>query len=453
MIIVAGKILLYILTRIDELMIRIALFLIIILTSNIASAVREITINEGHVDPMPVAVNFFSHEGNNSSEISNKITSVIENDIRSCSFFRILPAASFIENKIGVRHRPLFASWRQINAQILLNGHIAVRGDKLEISFVIWDPTLEKDIHKEILELPLSLWRRGAHKIADTIYERITGDKGYFDTRIAYISESGSPLKRVKRVAVMDFDGENNKFLTDGKNLVLTPRFSPKADKLLYISYIKQKLRIHLKDMKSGRDSIIGDFKGISFAPKFSPDGTKALLSASKNGATNIFEIDLRSKKVRQITSGFSINTSPSYSPDGSKIVFNSDRSGSGQLYIMDLDGSNVERISFGGGTYGAPVWSPKGDYIAFTVIRGGFSIGVMKTDGSGERLIANGYMVEGPTWSPSGRMIMFTRERKQNGNYINLSKIYYIDISGNNERMVKTPQDASDPEWSALLD
>jgi len=432
---------------------RIILFLSLLLFSSITKAAREITISEGHVDPIPVAVNSFSYEGNNGAEISKKITSVIGNDLKNCSFFRMVPTASFIENKIGVKHKPLFASWRQINAQILLNGHVSIYGDKLEISFVIWDPTLEKNIHKEILELPYSLWRRGAHKIADTIYERVTGDKGYFDTRIAYISETGSPIRRVKRVAVMDFDGENNKFLTDGKNLVLTPRFSPKADKVLYLSYVKNKLRIHLKDVKSGKESIVGDFKGISFAPKFSPDGTKALLSASKNGATNIFEIDLRSKRIRQVTSGFCINTSPSYSPDGKKIVFNSDRSGVPQIYTMNLDGSSVERISFGGGSYSAPVWSPTGDYIAFTVNRGSFAIGVMKTDGSGERLIASGYMVEGPTWSPSGKLVMFTRETKQHGKYTNLSKVYYVDISGHNERVVKTTQDASDPEWSSLLD
>jgi TolB protein len=430
------------------------LFIISLTFSFLTHATREITITEGHVDPTPVAVNQFTSNSNIASEYMKKIIHVISNDLKSSSFFRIIPEVAFIENKIGIKHRPLFASWRQIKADILLNGDIELKGDKLEISFVIWDSTLEKDIHKEILELPVKLWRRGAHKIADTIYERITGDKGYFDTRIAYISESGTPMKKIKRVAVMDFDGENNKFLTDGKNLVLTPRFSPKGDKILYLSYARNKPRVYIKDIRTGKENVLGDFPGMSFAPKFSPDGSKALMSVARNGATNIYEINLINRKVRKLTNNYAINTSPSYSPDGRRIVFNSNRSGSRQIYVMDSDGSNVERISFGTGFYTAPVWSPRGDYIAFTKQSGGgFVIGVMKPEGSSERTIASGYLVEGPTWSPSGRQIMYTKESKGYGKSGNPSNIYYIDITGRNERKVPTPMNASDPDWSNLLD
>ena len=426
---------------------------IILFYSLISHAAREITITEGHFERIPIAINFFSSNNNQASEFANKIVSVVNNDLSSSAFFKSIPTGAFIENRIGVNHRPLFPSWRQIKAQLLLNGDVTLKGDKLEISFIIWDPTLEKDIYKEILELPASLWRRSAHKIADCIYQRITGDKGYFDSRVGYISESGSQLKRIKRLAIMDFDGANHKFLTDGKHLVLTPRFSPKGDKILYLSYIHRTPRIYLKDIKTGRETVLGDFPGISFAPKFSPDGTKALMSVAKNGATNILEIDLRTKKTRKLTDGFTINTSPSYSPDGKRISFNSNRSGSRQIYVMDSDGSNIQRISYGAGSYTTPTWSPKGDFIAFTRMGSGFSIGVMRPDGSEERIITNGYLVEGPTWSPSGRLIMFTREEKPAGKNPKQSNIYYIDLSGYNEQRVKTPKDASDPEWSNLLD
>jgi len=435
---------------------RIALTILVALSLciNNAYADREITITEGHLEPIPIAINSFSASGAQNEEIAKKLVKIIENDLKSCSFFKIIPSAAFIETATGISHRPSFASWRQINAQLLLNGQVERRGDKLEISFIISDPVLEKDLHKEVFELPMNIMRRSAHKIADTIYERATGDKGYFNTRVAYIAQSGNPLKPEKRLAIMDFDGENHKYLTDGRNLVLTPRFSPNADKVLYLAYVKNTARVYIKDIKTGREHIVGDFPGMSFAPKFSPDGTRALMSVAKNGVTNILEYTLQTRQTRKITNGFVINTSPSYSPDGRKIVFNSNRSGSKQLYVMDADGSNVERISFGTGSYFTPVWSPKGDFIAFTKQQGNnFNIGVMRPDGSQERLIASGYLVEGPTWSPSGRIVMFTRESKRIGHQITPSSIYMVDVSGHNLRRLPTMKDASDPEWSTLLD
>ncbi len=421
--------------------------------ANIAFAIKEITITEGYIDPIPVAINKFSVAGTTNSEsLMNKIISVVASDLSSSSYFKIIPKAAFIETDIGVVHKPLFASWRQIKAQMILNGHIEVKNKKLEISFILWDSTLEKAVHKEILELPGHLWRRGAHKISDAIYEKITGDKGYFDTRIAYIAEQNNGRNKIKRLAIMDFDGENHKYLTDGKKIALTPRFSPDANKILYISYQKDKPQLFVKDIKTGRESLLGGFPGISFAPKFSPDGNRAIFSIANKGNTNIFEINLTTRKVLKLTNNFSINTSPSYSPDGKKIVFNSDRNGTRQLYVMNADGSNVHRISNGQGIYATPVWSPSGDFIAFTKISGGFSIGVMRSNGSEERSIASGYLVEGPTWSPSGRIVMFTKESRNAFTKKRHSNIYYIDITGQNEHIIHTPSQSSDPEWSGLL-
>lgn len=421
----------------------------------VTNAIQTISVTRGHSDPVPIAINNFASDSSADQVLANDILSVITNDLRNCGLFRPISKAAFIENKIGIDHRPLFAAWRQIDAMILVNGRVRrVDSGQIEVSFILWDIISEKDIAGEVFELPKHLWRRAAHKIADKIYERVTGDKGYFDTRVAYVSEAGTVKNRVKRLAVMDYDGANHAFLTSGKNLVLTPRFSPKADKILYLVYENRKARVHLRDLRTGKDKVVGNFVGMSFAPRFSPDGSKALMSIAKDGATNIVEVDLHTMNMKKLTNNLAINTSPSYSPDGSKIVFNSDRNGTRQLYVMNRDGSDVNRISFGEGSYAAPVWSPRGDYIAFTKLGGGnFSIGVLRPDGSGERIITNGYLTESPTWAPNGRVITFTRAEPPLKGQASRSRIYAIDVTGYNEHELKTPKDASDPEWSFSID
>ncbi|MGE5269319.1 MAG: Tol-Pal system beta propeller repeat protein TolB, partial [Thiohalocapsa sp.] len=291
-------------------------------------------------------------------------------------------------------------------------------------------------------------WRRVAHKIADEIYKRITGEGGYFDTRIVYIAESGPPQKRVKRLAIMDQDGANQQYLTDGRALVLTPRFSPSAQQVAYLSYAKGTPSVFIYNLDSGQTHALGDFPGMTFAPRFSPDGSKLVLSRSEHGASNIFVMGVHGGGMTRLTDGNTINTTPSFSPDGSKIVFNSDRGGSQQLYVMGAGGGEAHRISFGGGKYGTPVWSPRGDLIAFTKIEGGtFYIGVMRPDGSGERLLTQDFLVEGPTWAPNGRVLMYFREGRGGGPHL-----YTIDLTGNNQHQAKTPGDASDPAWSPLL-
>jgi len=433
---------------------RLIIALLAILFTTNAAAIQTINVTRGNFDPIPIAINKFDSDSR-SSELGEKIHEVVTNDLKSSGLFHPIPSAAFIENKLGVDHRPLFAAWRQINATILVNAKIRkLSSGTIEVSFILWDIVSEKDIAGEVFEVQEKLWRRVAHKIADKIYERITGDRGYFDTKVAYVSEVTTSTKITKRIAIMDQDGANHAFLTDGKNLTLTPRLSPKGDKLLYLSFVKgKKAKVHMRDLRSGKDVTIGNFPNMNFAPRFSPDGSKALISISKNGATNIFEIDMYSMQLKQLTHGVAISTSPSYSPDGQKIVFNSDRGGSPQLYVMNSDGSGIERISFGSGSYTAPVWSPRGDLIAFTKQEGDFSIGVMRTDGSSERLITNGYLIESPSWAPNGRVIIYTREQRGFKKQPRRSRLYSIDITGYNDREVKTPKDASDPEWSNVLD
>ncbi len=415
-----------------------------------------IIISDGHVDPVPIAINDFAHMQEEDANITKDILKVVNRDLKTSGIFRPISKAAFIERQIGTQHTPLFASWQQINANLLLNGDVArTASGKLQVRFILWDPLLEAKIASESFELPEKLWRRAAHKISDIVYEKITGSKGYFNTRIVYVSESGDYLNRKKRLALMDYDGANHQYLTDGSDLVLTPRFSPDARKIIYLSYKNRIPQVHMLNLNNGGSSVVGKFPGMSFAPRFSPDGKFAIMSIAKKGITQIYEINLKTKKLKQLTKGGSINTSPNYSPDGKKIIFNSDRGGRRHLYIMNRDGSNVERISHGNGSYAEPQWSSK-NIIAFTKMSKnlGFTIGVMhpqtKAANCKERIISRGYLVESPAWAANGRMMVYTKGAPPRGKYTKgLNRIYTIDFLGNNENIVPTPGDASDPDWS----
>jgi TolB protein len=296
-------------------------------------------------------------------------------------------------------------------------------------------------------------WRRVSHIIADVIYKRLTGEEGYFDTRIVYVAESGPQNRRVKRLGIMDQDGENHRFLTDGGALVLTPRFSPTTQEITYLSYYGDTPRVYLFNLNTGQQEVLGEFPGMTFAPRFSPDGNQVIMSLAERGNTDIYSMDLRTRRVTRLTNHPAIDTSPSYSPDGRQITFNSDRGGSQQIYVMNADGSNVRRISFNEGRYATPVWSPRGDLVAFTRMSGGeFYIGVMEPDGGGERMLTNGFLVEGPTWAPNGRVLSFFRQTPADSRGRLKSKVYTIDLTGYNERELITPIDGSDPAWSPLI-
>ena len=439
-----------------KLFLGITLFLLPLL----AKADNVIHITKGVSDPIPIAINSFRGVDPADIKIAQDVIAVISNDLKGSGMFRPISSAAFIESKIGTSHTPLFAAWQQINANLLLNGEVTkTASGKLQVKFILWDAILEKQLVSESFELSEKLWRRVAHKIADSVYSKITGYDGYFNTRIVYVSESGPYLKRVKRLALMDQDGANHQYLTNGSDLVLTPRFSPDGKKILYLSYKNRIPQVHTLDLRSGKSQLLGHFPGMSFAPRFSPDGDYVVMSIAKNGATNIYEMSLRNKKVSQLTEGISINTSPSYSPDGKNIIFNSDRHGARQLFVMGRNGSNIQKISFGGGSYAEPNWSSR-NFIAFTKVSrsSGFTIGVMTPDfvdgQSNERLIASGYLVEAPSWAPNGRVVVFTKGSRNKGKSSNgLNRIYTIDFTGHNERIIPTPSDASDPDWSHVID
>tara|TARA_Y100001935_G_scaffold30137_2_gene23547 strand:+ start:33396 stop:34700 length:1305 start_codon:yes stop_codon:yes gene_type:complete len=415
----------------------------------------QIDIMGGNIQAMPIAVSYFSYDKDlENLNLHKNIPNLISNNLINSGLFKLLDRDAYMQSPEQLINRPKFRDWRIIDAQALISGKIIKKdNEKISVSIELWDVYGEKRMFGLSLSSKLKSWRRISHIISDKIYERLTGEEGYFDTRILYVSESGSQKNKIKRLAIMDQDGGNHKYLTDGKSLVLTPRFSPNQQLITFFSYsgINAGLKpsVYLYNLSTGKIEILGEFPGMSFAPRFSPDGENLIMSLAENGSTNIYIMNLNTRKTNQLTRGRSIDTSPSFSPDGANIVFNSDRSGGQHLYIMKKNGKNPKRISFGRGSYATPVWSPRGDYIAFTKFtRGRFFIGLMRPDGSAERLIAEGYLTEGPTWAPGGRVLSFFRQIPQKNGSMK-TRLFVIDITGYRERELDTPEDASDPAWS----
>jgi TolB protein len=424
------------------------------LTLDCGSATRALaqlkgTQTEGTIAPIPIAIPLFVGD---DPQLAGNVSDVLQADLERSGLFRPLDRASFLEQIRDINAVPRFGDWRSVQADALVVGRVVNAGDgRVGAEFRLWDVASGKQLAGQRFSTSAQNWRRIAHMIADSVYERLTGEKGYFDTRIVFVDETGPAQNRVKRLAIMDQDGANVRLLTQGKELVLTPRFSPTNQEITYMSYTSDQPKVFIMNLETGRRELVGDFPGMTFAPRFSPDGQRVVMSlGTPDGRSSIYEMDLRTRQSRRLTESNGIDTSPSYSPDGRQIVFESDRDGAQRLYVMNADGSGAHPISQGGGSYSTPVWSPRGDYIAFTEQTGGqFLIGVMKPDGSGERVLTEGFHNEGPTWAPNGRVLMFWRDSQStNGG----PKIYSVDITGFNERQVTTPSFASDPAWSPLL-
>jgi len=415
-----------------------------------ASAVVELNITQGNIQALPIAIADFAGDGSVDPQEAREISDVVAADLRSSGLFNPIDQAAFIEKDVGTDSVPRFDDWRVVNAQALVVGRIGSSDGRLKAEFRLWDVLAGKQLAGEQFFARAKDARRVGHIIADAIYERITGEKGYFDTRIVFVDESGPKDKRTKRLAIMDQDGFNVRLLTTGQNLVLTPRFSPSTQDITYMSFEGETPKVYLLNIETGQKEIVGAFPGMTFAPRFSPDGQRIVMSLEQEGNANLFAMDLRSRRTLQLTNTNAIDTAPCYSPDGQQIVFESDRDGSQQIYVMNADGTNQRRISQGEGSYSTPVWSPRGDLIAFTkLLAGQFLIGVMKPDGSGERVLTEGFHNEGPTWAPNGRVLMFFRESP---GATGGPKLYTIDLTGYNERQVATPAFGSDPAWSPLI-
>ena len=411
-----------------------------------AHAEVKLEARHGQVRAIPIAIAEFSGNGP-----ASEITQIISADLERSGLFKPIDPAAFLERGASVDATPGFQNWTIINAQALAVGRVTDTGDgRLKGEYRLWDVFSARQISGEQFFIPANASRRLAHIIADAVYERLTGEKGYFDSRIVFVDETGPKDHRLKRLAIMDQDGANLRLLTQGRELVLTPRFHPFSQEITYTAYREGKPRVVLRNILSGEEQVLGDFPNMSFAPRYSPQGDRVVMSLQEGGNSNIFEMDLRSRKLTRLTQSAAIDTAPCYSPDGRGIVFESDREGSQQLYVMSSAGAGLRRITYGEGSYSTPVWSPRGDLIAFTKrVHGGFAIGVIRPDGSGERVLTEGYHNEGPSWSPNGRVILFFRDSQgENGG----PKLYSIDLTGYNERQLATPSFASDPSWSPLL-
>ena len=426
----------------------------VLVAAGSAIAAVEIDITRGNIDPVPVAITDLYSQVPETARVGADISGVVISNLARSGLFKPLDKKAFLQRSEALQVQPRFGDWRVINAQALMTGSVEMQTDgQLKVEFRLWDVFAGEQMTGLVYKTTPRNWRRIAHIISDAIYKRMTGEAGYFDTRVVYIAESGAADRRVKRLAIMDQDGAGHRFLTDGSYLVLTPRFSPSRQEVTYLSYFNDRPRVYLYNIDTGRQEVLGDFPGMTYAPRFSPDGDKVILSMAKDGNSEIYEMDLRTRITKRLTRHPAIDTSPCYSPDTRQIVFNSDRGGSQQLYVMNADGGNVRRISFGKGRYATPVWSPRGDLVAFTKYRKGrFFIGVMRPDGSGERLLTESFLDEGPTWSPNGRVLMFFRQEptKANGSGGRV-RLRSIDLTGYNEREILTPIDASDPAWSPL--
>ena len=431
----------------------VAFVLVYLFNANPSYSKIEINIDNGISEALPIAISEFDGNNLDSIEFGVKIRDVLVNDLENSGLFRVIDNEAFLELP-SISKTPIFTNWRTINANMLLVTKVNLdrQNNFVDVSYKLYDVFKEKEVENGEYKIVIDGWRRIAHKIANSIYKKFLGVEGYFDSRVIFISERGDERNRVKRLAIMDQDGANFKFLTNGDELVLSPRFDTKSQRITFMSYKSRKNppKVYVLDLETGKQDLIGDMSGMTFAPHFAPDNNHVIMSLAKKGTTNIYEIDLNSRVKKELTnSSGGIDTSPSYSPDGKYILFNSDRAGlRSQIYVMDRDGSNIKKISAGEGSYRTPIWSPDGKWIAFTkILSGSFYIGIMKPDGSDERLLTSSWLEEGPSWAPNSRTIIFSRQ-KNNGE----NKLYAIDVDGNNERLFYSPINGSQPSWSAHL-
>lgn len=411
----------------------------------------RIVVTQGTIEPIRIAFADFVTRDAAARAEGERIRRVALADLVNSRLFAAVPKAAFIEEIQDPQIEPRFVDWRLINAQWLVTGETLMnQAGRLVVRFRLWDVFGGRQAIGLQLAGPVTSWRRIAHRLADSVYSEITGEGPYFDSRIAFVDETGPKNNRAKRLAIMDQDGANIRYLRPTGELSMTPKFSPSRQELLYISFLRGQAQVYLYEIETGRTEFLGDFERMTFAPRFAPDGRTVVMSYAQDGNTDIYLMDLETRERKRLTTNPAVDTAPSFSPDGMRIAFESDRSRGQQIYVMNVDGTDQERISFGTGFYGTPAWSPRGDLIAFTKqSQGNFHIGLMRADGSNERILTEGYHNEGPTWAPNGRVLMFFREFRDPGR---LPALYTIDVSGRFLREIETPHGASDPSWSSVL-
>lgn len=416
-----------------------------------ARAQIEVDITQGNIDPVPIAVPDFLASEAETKRIGAEIAEVIRADLQNSGLFRALDPQSFLETQTDIDYEPTFADWRVIKADALVSGRIVRESaDKVRVEFRLWDVFAGTQLQGIRFSTTRDNWRRTAHKASDAIYKALTGDEGYFDSRIVFVDQRGTKIDRKKRLAIMDQDGHDPQYLLGGSDLVVGPQFDPSSQTVTYMSYETLPPQVYMLNIETGRRELLGSFPGMTFAPRFTPDGEALIMSMERRGNIDLYTMNLRTRSTQRLTTDPGIDVSASYSPNGRQIVFQSDRGGSPQLYTMNADGRGAKRISFGDGRYNMPVWSPRGDKIAFIrQNRGTFALGIMNPDGTGERILTDDYLVDMPSWSPNGRVIIFTKESSGRNSR---AELWSIDLTGRNLKRVNTPGQATDPAWSPIL-
>ncbi len=420
-----------------------------------AHAELKVDIIAGAAEPIPIAVQKFEIAGTVTADDAATVRAVVENDLKSTGLFRIVSHDAFPQY-VHMNEMPNFKLWMAIKTQVLVQAKLTSEsGGRYKLEFYVWDVNGKEQIEAQSLVASKSSLRRLAHIMADAIYERLTGETGYFDTQIVFIAETGPVHRRVKRMAIMDQDGYGLRYLSDEKTFVMSPHFSPNMQTIVFLSYRDDDPMVWTLDLDSGEQRRLGQFGGMNFAPRFSPDGTKIALSLVKNGITHLYEYDMETQKLRQLTFGRSLNTSPSYSPDGKKLAFNSDRSGRQQIHVLDLKTLEEERITYGAGRYATPAWSPDGQFIAFTKMADDtFYIGIMNPRGRNEKILAGGWYMEAPSWAPGSRRLVYYETEKDIDDVERISHIRSVDITGQNIYEIELPDGVNgvEPTWSPRL-
>lgn len=433
------------------------LCLAIILYSQICQATLQVDVSGGNFDPIPIYFGAFA----GSQELGVNFMAVIEKDLVNSGLFKSLNSGEY---KLLAK-QPNFHKLRSMGADYVAGGKIAYnKNEEITLELYVWNAATGHLVIGHRLNGKMHGWRQLAHIAADMIYSNLTGEKPYFTSKILFIDETGPIDNRLKKVAIMDQDGANVAYLTNGEHLTVTPKIAPDRQNVVYTAYIDDSPHTCLQQLKTGARTIVEQSTNGTIAPNFSPDGNGLVMGKLRdNGTANLFLLNIQSMNnmlksqgaqtkavhgeanMRQLTYGNNIDATSSFSPDGKQLVFSSDSSGRQQLYIMKIDGSAKKQLSTGSGSYSTPVWSPRGDYIAFTKKEHGqFSIGICRTDGSEERLLSSGFHSERPCWAPNGRSLIFFKESAAGH-----SRLYSIDIMNQKERLLTTPHDASDPDWS----
>ncbi|RST29408.1 Tol-Pal system protein TolB [Sphingomonas ginkgonis] len=400
------------------------------------------------VPAMPTPADTQTPAGSTST-LGQQVAGIIASDLRSTGLFTPLGPNGIGRYSFAQSTAPDYPTWRSAGAGQLVAGSVRAEGGNLVVACNLQDVGAGRELVHQDFTVAATDWRRAGHKCADAIYSRLSGERAFLDTRVVYVAETGPRNRLTKRIAIMDSDGSNHRFLTEGDATVTTPRFSPDGTRLAYMSFQGRRPRVWVLDIASGTKRLLIPGIAMTSAPRFSPDGKQIAFAMSRNGTTDIYIAPAAGGGTpTRLTSAPGINTAPSFSPDGSRIAFESDRSGSQQIYVMNADGSDQRRISFGGGSHGQPVWSPRGNQIAFTRV-GAFRIGVMSASGGGEKILTDGWQDESPSWAPNGQFIMFNRTSQGSG----ATALYAVSVNGGPARRLPTPRDGSDPSWSPLQD